>query len=173
MNCVEVTMSDSKPALSLRYYLNLEESQDGFKLATLGKKQISRFLTPLVSVGIIAWGLYLGMATVGRYYVFLGLFFLLLQGLMRYWFLPMMFKRQFIKYQFGKSEQGIELFQDYFELFSSGRPKKMFPYADVQHFIEGKLTYMIELKNRTVIIVPKRAFENSTDQTLFVNSFKK
>ncbi len=29
----------------------------------------------------------------------------------------MMFKRQFIKYQFGKSEQGIDLYQDHGEIF--------------------------------------------------------
>lgn len=166
-------MSDSKPALSARYYLNLEESQDGFKLATFGKKQISQLLTPLISIGIIAWGFYLGFDGVGQYYVYLGGFFLILQILMRYWFLPMMFKRQFVKYQFGKSEQGIELFQDYAEIFSSGRPKQVFHYADVQKFAEGKLTYMIELKNRTVIIVPKRAFEASAEQSIFVNTFKK
>ena len=166
-------MSDVKPAISLRYYLNLEESQDGFKLATFGKKQLSRFLTPLVSLGIIAWGLYLGFSGIGKYYVMLGGFFLLLQVFMRYWFLPMMFKRQFVKYQFGKSEQGIELFQDYLALFSSGRPKQVFHYADVQKFVEGKLTYMIELKNRTVVIVPKRAFESPTDQAIFINTFKK
>ena len=62
-------MSDSKPALSLRYYLNLEESQDGFALATFGKKQLSRFLTPLVSIGIVIWGFYLGFAGMGKYYV--------------------------------------------------------------------------------------------------------
>ncbi|RKG36851.1 YcxB family protein [Acinetobacter rongchengensis] len=166
-------MSDTKPALSARYYLNLEESQDGFKLATFGKKQISQLLTPLISIGIIAWGIYLGFDGVGQYYVYLGGFFLILQILMRYWFLPMMFKKQFVKYQFGKSEQGIELFQDYAEIFSSGRPKQAFHYADVQKFAEGKLTYMIELKNRTVIIVPKRAFDASTEQSIFVNTFKK
>lgn len=166
-------MSDTKPALSARYYLNLEESQDGFKLATFGKKQISQLLTPLISIGIIAWGIYLGFDGVGQYYVYLGGFFLILQILMRYWFLPMMFKKQFVKYQFGKSEQGIELFQDYAEIFSSGRPKQVFHYADVQKFAEGKLTYMIELKNRTVIIVPKRAFDASTEQSIFVNTFKK
>ncbi len=166
-------MSDSKPALSARYYLNLEESQDGFKLATFGKKQISQMLTPLVSIGIIIWGFYQGLEGVGKYYVCLGAFFLALQMLMRYWFLPMMFKRQFVKYQFGKSEQGIELFQEYLELFSSGRPKKIHHYADVAKFAEGKLTYMIELKDRTVVIVPKRAFETSEDKTLFVNTFKK
>ena len=166
-------MSDTKPALSARYYLNLEESQDGFKLATFGKKQISQLLTPLISIGIIAWGIYLGFDGVGQYYVYLGGFFLILQMLMRYWFLPMMFKKQFVKYQFGKSEQGIELFQDYAEIFSSGRPKQVFHYADVQKFAEGKLTYMIELKNRTVIIVPKRAFDASTEQSIFVNTFKK
>ncbi|MBJ9373586.1 YcxB family protein [Acinetobacter bereziniae] len=166
-------MSDTQPALSARYYLNLEESQDGFKLATFGKKQISQLLTPLVSIGIIVWGIYLGLDGVGKYYVCLGAFFLILQMLMRYWFLPMMFKRQFVKYQFGKSEQGIELFQDYMEIFSSGRPKQVHHYSDVQKFAEGKLTYMIELKNRTVVIVPKRAFATPTDQSIFVNTFKK
>lgn len=168
-------MSDSKPALSARYYLNLEESQDGFKLATFGKKQISQFLTPLVSIGIVIWGIYLVLhnSSVGQYYIGLGAFFLVLQMLMRYWFLPMMFKRQFVKYQFGKSEQGIELFQEYMELFSSGRPKKIHHYADVAKFVEGKLTYMVELKDRTVVIVPKRAFETAEEKTLFVNTFKK
>ena len=166
-------MSDNKPALSLRYYLNLEESQDGFALATFGKKQISRFLTPLVSLAIVIWGFYLGLDGVGRYYVALGAFFILLQIVMRYWFLPMMFKRQFVKYQFGKSEQGIELFQDSFELFSSGRQKQTHTYSEVKKFVVGKITYMIELKNQTVVIVPKRAFESSTDQTLFENTFKK
>ncbi|MCQ5167704.1 YcxB family protein, partial [Roseburia hominis] len=90
--------------------------------------------------------------------VALGAFFLILQLIMRYWFLPMMFKRQFVKYQFGKSEQGIELFQDYAEIYANGR-KQIFNYSEVQNFAIGKLTYMIELKNRTVIIVPKRAFE--------------
>ncbi len=166
-------MSDTQPALSARYFLNLEESQDGFKLATFGKKQISQLLTPLVSIAIMGWGFYLGLGGVGKYYVCLGAFFFVFQMLMRYWFLPMMFKRQFIKYQFGKSEQGIELFQDYMELFSSGRPKKIHHYADVGKFVEGKLTYMIELKDRTVVIVPKRAFPSPTDQTIFINTFNK
>ncbi|MBU3845790.1 MAG: YcxB family protein [Candidatus Acinetobacter avistercoris] len=166
-------MSDTQATLSIRYFLTLEESQDGFALATFGKKQLTRFLTPLVSVAIVIWGLYLGLDGVGRYYVALGGFFIILQMLMRYWFLPMMFKRQFVKYQFGKSEQGIDLFQDSAELFSSGRPKQAFNYNDVNKFVVGKLTYMIELKNQTVVIIPKRAFETSADQTIFENTFHK
>ena len=72
-------MSETKPAVSVRYSLSLEESQDGFALATFGKKQITRFITPLVSIGIIIWGFYLGFNGVGRYYVALGAFFLILQ----------------------------------------------------------------------------------------------
>ena len=49
-------MSETQPAVSVRYFLNLEESQDGFALATFGKKQITRFITPLVSIGVIIWG---------------------------------------------------------------------------------------------------------------------
>ena len=83
----------------------------------------------------------------------------------------MMFKRQFIKYQFGKNEQGLDLFQDYAEISANGQ-KKTFNYKDVQNFAIGRLTYMIELKNRTVIVVPKQAFKDSTDQAVFENTFK-
>ncbi|MNE43095.1 hypothetical protein D3C80_1372550 [compost metagenome] len=165
-------MSETQPAVSVRYFLNLEESQDGFALATFGKKQITRFITPLVSIGVIIWGFMLGFTGVGRYYVALGIFFLVMQLVMRYWFLPMMFKRQFVKYQFGKSEQGIELFQDHAEIYANGR-KQIFNYNEVQNFAIGKLTYMIELKNRTVVIVPKRALADSADQAKFENTFKK
>ena len=165
-------MSDTQPALSLRYYLTLEESQDGFALATFGKKQFTRFITPVISIGIMLWGFSMGFDGVGRYYVALGAFFLIMQLLMRYWFLPMMFKRQFVKYQFGKSEQGLDLYQDYGELQANGR-KQVFNYADVVNFAAGKLTYMLEMKNRTVVIVPKRAFINPADQGIFENTFKK
>ena len=165
-------MAESAATLSTRYFLTLEESQDGFALATFGKKQWTRFLTPLVSIGIIVWGISMGVSGVGRYYIALGIFFLILQILMRYWFLPMMFKRQFVKYQFGKSEQGIDLYQDYAEIYHDGR-KKVVHYNEVQNFVVGKLTYMLELKSRTVIIVPKRALKDQTEQTLFENTFKK
>ncbi|MGQ4614001.1 YcxB family protein [Acinetobacter junii] len=165
-------MSEQRPTLSLRYYLNLEESQDGFALVTFGKKTFSRFLTPVISIAIIGWGIYLGFSDVGRYYVALGAFFLIMQGLMRYWLLPMLFKRQFVRYQFGKSEQGIDLYQDQFELYAAGK-KQTVQYTEVQSFAIGKLTYMLELKNHTVVIVPKRAFTDSIDQNKFENSFKK
>lgn len=165
-------MSEQRPTLSLRYYLNLDESQDGFALVTFGKKTITRFLTPVISIAVILWGLYLGLTGVGRYYVALGVFFLLMQGLMRYWLLPLLFKRQFVRYQFGKSEQGIDLYQDQFEIYAAGK-KQTVQYTEVQSFAIGKLTYMLELKNHTVVIVPKRAFTDSIDQNKFENSFKK
>ena len=165
-------MSEQRPTVSVRYYLNLEESQDGFALVTFGKKTFSRFLTPVISIAIIGWGIYLGFSDVGRYYVALGAFFLIMQGLMRYWLLPMLFKRQFVRYQLGKSEQGIDLYQDHGELHANGR-KNTFNYAEVANFACGKLTYMLEMKNRTVVIVPKRAFANPADQTVFENTFKK
>lgn len=141
-------------------------------LGDIRKETFTRFLTPVISIAIIIWGLYLGFSGVGRYYVALGVFFLVMQGLMRYWLLPMMFKRQFVRYQFGKSEQGIDLYQDYFELYAAGR-KQAVQYSEVQTFAKGKLTYMLELKNKTVIIVPKRAFAQASDQTIFENTFKK
>ena len=68
-----------------------------------------------------------------------------------------------MKYQFGKSEQGIDLYQDYAEIYANGR-KQVVHYNEVQKFASGKLTYMLELKNRTVVIVPKRALADSADQ---------
>ncbi|MEB3767114.1 YcxB family protein [Acinetobacter sp. MD2] len=165
-------MTDQKPALSVRYSLNLEESQDGFALATFGKKQITRFLTPMISVLVVVYGFYIGATGVGRYYIGLGLFFLLLQGLMRYWLLPTLFKRQFVKYQLGKSEQGFDLYQQHFDLWSNARQQR-YAYSEVQHFAEGKLSYMLEFKTRNVVVVPKRAFANIDQQRLFEHSFKK
>ena len=165
-------MSESRPTISVRYQLNLEESQDGFALVTFGKKTFSRFLTPVISIAIIIWGFYLGFNGVGRYYVALGAFFLIMQGVMRYWLLPTLFKRQFNRYQLGKSEQGLDLYQDYFEIYATGR-KQTVQYTELQSFAVGKLTYMLELKNHTVVIVPKRAFTDSADQTKFEHRFKK
>lgn len=165
-------MSEQRPTLSARYYLNLEESQDGFALITFGKKPITRFLTPAISIGIILWGIYLGFTGVGRYYVALGVFFLIMQAIMRFWLLPLLFKRQFVRYQFGKSEQGIDLYQDHFELYAAGK-KQTAAYNEVQSFITGKLTYMLELKTKTVVIIPKRAFSSPAEQSKFENSFKK
>ncbi|WP_343598273.1 YcxB family protein [Acinetobacter sp.] len=165
-------MTDSKPALSVRYSLGLEESQDGFALATFGKKQITRFLTPIISILVVVYGFYIGFSGVGRYYVGLGIFFLILQVAMRYWLLPMLFKRQFVKYQLGKSEQGLDLYQQHFDLVSHGRQQR-YPYTEIQRFAEGKLTYMLEFKTRNVVIVPKRIFANPDQQRLFEHSFKK
>ncbi|MEB3753001.1 YcxB family protein [Acinetobacter sp. MD2(2019)] len=165
-------MIDQKPALSVRYLLNLEESQDGFALATFGKKQFTRFLTPVISLLVVVYGFYIGATGVGRYYIGLGLFFLALQGLMRYWLLPTLFKRQFVKYQLGKSEQGFDLFQSHFDLWTNGRQQR-YPYAEVQNCAEGKLTYLLEFKTRNVVIVPKRVFANLDQQQLFARSFKK
>ncbi len=164
-------MSDKKPAVSVHYLLNLEESQDGFKLATFGKKQITQFITPLISVGLIIWGVYLGASGAGRYYVILGALFLIMQSIVRYALLPIIFKRQFVKYQLGKSEQHLSLYQDYAQLSSAGRTRT-FEYSDVKRFCEGKITYILELKSRTVIIIPKRAFASSADQTVFKNTFQ-
>lgn len=164
-------MSDKKPALSLTYLLNLEESQDGFKLATFGKKQITQLVTPLISIGLIIWGLYLGASGAGRYYVILGAIFLLMHSAVRYVLLPFIFKRQFVKYQLGKSEQTFDLYQHHAVLLSKGQ-SRTFSYSDVNKFAEGNLTYILELKSRTVIIVPKRVFKTKTDQTLFENTFK-
>ena len=166
-------MSRSEQAvLSLRYYLNLAESQDGFTMATFGKKPISRFLTPLISVALIAWGIYLlqGSSNVGKYYIVLGTGFLLLQLALRFYVLPWLFKRQFVRHQFDKTEQGFDLYQDDVEFFASGRSKKI-PYSEIKQLVSGKLTYMIELKSQTVIVVPKRVLSDAAQQQIFLQAF--
>lgn len=43
-------------------------------ISDVWEKQITRFLTPAISIAIIIWGFYLGLSGVGRYYVGLGVF---------------------------------------------------------------------------------------------------
>ena len=103
-------MTESAPTLSTRYYLTLEESQDGFALATFGKTdftlsntfgQYRDYYLGLFNGPEWGWPLLCGF----------GCLFLILQGIMRYWFLPMMFKRQFVKYQFGKVNRALTCFR--------------------------------------------------------------
>ncbi|MBF7683964.1 YcxB family protein [Acinetobacter sp. B5B] len=165
-------MSEAKIALTVSYLLNLEESQDGFKHITLGKKQITQFITPLISVGLIIWGFYLGVNGLGRDYVILGAIFLLVQSLIRYVLLPQIFKRQFVKYQLGKSQQTVELSQNVFKVTSQTH-ERSYAYSEVKRFVEGRLTYVVELKNRVVIIIPKRILTEPQHKTLLENTFKR
>lgn len=164
-------MTDSVPSFSCRYCLTLEESKEGFALATFGKKKFTRFITPLISIAIIIWGISLGMDGVGRFYVVLGVTFLLLQIFLRFVFLPKMFERQYKRYKFGEVQQGIDLYQNYGVLIAAGREQK-FNYADVLKFVSGQLSYMIELKDKTVIILSRAGIEKTGQQAFFESVFR-
>ena len=67
-------------------------------------------------------GNYLGFSDVGRYYVALGAFSDY-AGADALLLLPMLFKRQFVRYQFGKGT-GIDLYPGSFELYATGKKTK-------------------------------------------------
>ena len=159
-------------SFSCRYHLTLEESKEGFALATFGKKKFTRYLTPLLSVGIIIWGFYLGWQSIGQVYIILGFSFLLLQLLMRFVILPKLFSRQYERYQYGQVEQGIDLYQDSAVLIAADRQHR-FAYSDVVRLIKGKISYVIELKDKTVIILSKSAIEATGKQDVFESAFRK
>lgn len=167
-----ITMTDTAPSFSCRYHLSLEEAKEGFALATFGKKKFARFITPLISIAIIIWGLSLGVTGVGKFYVILGATFLLLQLILRFIFLPKMFARQYSKYKFGEMEQGIDLYQNRGVLFAAGREQN-FNYDDVMKFMIGKESYLIELKDKTVVILSKEAVEKTGQQDFFESVFHK
>ncbi|MCH4247955.1 MAG: hypothetical protein LKF82_08985 [Acinetobacter populi] len=164
-------MTDIVPSFSCRYHLSLDEAKEGFALATFGKKKFARFVTPLISIAIIIWGLSLGVTGVGKFYVILGVTFLILQLVLRFIFLPKMFARQYTKYKFGEMEQGIDLYQNHGVLIAADRQQN-FNYSDVVKFVIGKVSYMLELKDRTVIIVSKSSVMQTGQQALFESVFK-
>lgn len=165
-------MTDLLPIFTCRYYLTLEEAKEGFALATFGKQKFTRFITPIISIAIIAWGLSMGMAGVGKYYVVLGSVFLLLQIALRFLLLPRLFERQYTRYKFGDTEQGITLYQDYGVLLANAREQK-FNYSDVNKFSKGQKSYMLELRDSTVIIVSKQAVEKTGQMDFFESVFSK
>lgn len=165
-------MTESVPSFSCRYYLTLPESQEGFALATFGKRRFTRYVSPVISIAIILWGISLGLEGIGKVYIMIGGTFLLLHLLMRFVFLPKMFERQYTRYKFGEVEQGIDLYQNYGVLMAAEREQK-FNYADVVKFVVGKVSYMIELKDKTVIILSKSAVVNTGQQAFFESIFQK
>ena len=80
------------------------------------------------------------------------------------------------KLRMGLLRSGLELMDDKKSILIEkikGVIVEVVHYNEVQKFASGKLTYMLELKNRTVVIVPKRALADSADQAKFENTFKK
>ena len=163
---MDTPAASAAAVMSLRYQLTLAEAKDGFALATFAKNKFSRYVTPVISIGILLWGLSLGLNGVGRYYVLLGVTFLTLQFIMRLWVLPALFSRQYRNYGYGKVTQGLDLYQDYAQVLVADRQQR-FAYADLQKFLIGRSSYVLELKDRTVVIVPKRAVSATGQQAWF------
>lgn len=161
-----------QPILSSSHRLTVEEFQDGVNLALFGRQTWTAWLTPLCSVAILGWGIYLGWQGIGKIYIMLGASFLLLQIIMRLWLIPYFFKKQFQKNQarFTEMEQGIALYQDEF-VVSAGEREQAFSYQGVESFRIGKLCYAIELKSKTMILVSKSAIAKTGKQDLFERAF--
>lgn len=157
--------------ISLRYQLQLHEFEESFKIASFGQKGIMAWVTTILATGLIFWGFKLGFDGAGKYYIILGAVFSIMQLLIRFVFVPKIFQRQFQKTRLDELQQGIDLYQNEFVLLMGDR-QKTYAYNDVQKAAEGKICYVLELKNRVAIIVPKRAFKDEAEQQLFKSQFK-
>ncbi|KAA8731721.1 hypothetical protein F4V57_12080 [Acinetobacter qingfengensis] len=164
-------MTDANPSFSCRYFLTLDEAKEGFALATFGKKRFTQYITPILSILIIIWGLSLGLSGVGKFYVILGATFLILQLLLRFVLLPKLFTRQYQRYKFGETEQGIDLYQQHAVILVAGN-EQIIQYTEIAKFAEAKQAYLIELKNKTVIIISKKAVEVTGQKDFFESVFK-
>lgn len=91
---------------------------------------------------------------------------------MRFVILPKLFSRQYERYKYGRVEQGIDLYQDSAVLIAADR-QHPFAYSDVVRLIKGKISYVIELKDKTVIILSKSAIEATGQQDVFESAFRK
>ena len=165
-------MINTTPSFSCRYQLTLAEAKEGFALATFGKKKISRFLPPIISVIIIIWGISLGASGDGKFFVVLGTIFLILQLLLRLVFLPKMFERQYFRSRMNEIPQGISLYQDGGVLEAGGNEKE-FKYQDIKTFMIGEKSYMLELMNQVVIVISKDAVAKTGQQAFFESALSK
>lgn len=161
----------SQPSISIRYQLQLNEFQEAFKIASFGQKGIMAWITTVFATAMMMYGVYLGFNQGGKFYIIFGAVFSILQLLIRFYLVPMMFKRQFIKNKLDSIQQGLDLYQTEFVFWYHGR-ERHFNYTDVQKTAEGENCFVLELNNRVSVIIPKRAFKDAEQQQLFKNQFK-
>lgn len=160
-----------KPSISLRYQLQLNEFQEAFRIASFGQKGIMAWITTIIATGFMLWGFKLGFDNGGKFFIIFGATFSIMQLLIRFWLVPMMFKRQFIKMQLDKRTQGIDLYQTEFSLWNNDK-SQTFPYSEVVKTAQGSSCYVLEMKNRVSVIIPTRAFADEQQHTLFKQQFK-
>lgn len=160
----------SKASISLRYRLELAEFQEAFKVASFGQKGVMAWITTVLATTMMVYGVYLGFDK-GKFYIIFGAIFSIMQLLMRFYLVPMLFKRQFINNRLDNIERGIDLYQTEFTIWHNDR-EQCYSYQDVHKTAEGVSCYVLELKNRLSVIVPKRAFRDAEQQEIFTNQFK-
>lgn len=160
------------PVISLRYTLTLEEAQNGFYLATTAPKWKSRVAIQLVCVLIVLWGVWLGPAGDGLYFMILGAFFLLMQAGLQHVLLPWLFKRQYVQQNVGKVPQGIDISQQDIRLFH-GAQSQAFPLLSLEKMTKGKLCYLLTFKSGMVSMVPRRAVDEAGVTALYESALLK
>lgn len=92
-----------KPTISLRYQLQLDEFQEAFRIASFGQKGIMAWTTTILATLLMLWGFKLGFDNGGKFYIIFGAMFSVMQLIIRFYLVPLMFKRQFIKMQIGRA----------------------------------------------------------------------
>ncbi|WLF84021.1 YcxB family protein [Moraxella sp. ZY210820] len=157
-----------KPTISLRYQLQLNEFQEAFRIASFGQKGVMAWTTTILATLLMLWGFKLGFDNGGKFYIIFGAMFSVMQLIIRFYLVPLMFKRQFIKMQLDKKTQGIDLYQQNF--YVANERGQYYPYQDVKKTAEGQSCYVLELKNHVAIIVPKRTLDTE-QQTIFKQQF--
>lgn len=155
--------------ISLRYQLKLEEFQEAFRIASFGQKGIMAWMTTIIATLLMLWGFKIGFDNGGKYYIIFGAIFSIMQLIIRFYFMPQIFKRQFLKMQLDKKMQGIDLYQKNFYLAND--KGQYYAYPDVKKTAEGQLCYVLELKNHIAVIVPKREL-TAEQQAIFKQQFK-
>lgn len=165
------TMNDTQASFACQYRLDLSEAKAGFRLATRSRQKMPYFLTPLIGVALIIFGWFWQENAVGKYYMALGGLFLAFQIIMQGLVMPWLFRRQYQKYQYQQLEYQLELYQDQVKL-RAGSQKRTFAYSEVEKFLIGRKIYVLELADKSMLMVSKQAVHATGQQALFEQAFQ-
>lgn len=145
--------------ISLRFVLTLAEAVAGMKMATRERRGLSHWLMPLSCLGIVLWGIRLGLKGQGWYFALLGVGFLAVQQVLHVVILPWMLKRQYDAQRIGKTEQGIDIYPQQIVLVYGGQ-RQRFARAEVKAFVKGELCYLLRMTSGMVTIIPRRVVDD-------------
>ncbi|MEC7120870.1 MAG: YcxB family protein [Pseudomonadota bacterium] len=157
----------SSDTLHFRYHLKAEHLQDSLQMER-AKRLVKNAIVWFMSVAMIGYGI-LNLSDPtgsGKAFIYMGLLILTMNLTINYGLLPWLVRRQISRIDRSSTEQALDASVQGLTVYQ-GKQQQHVPWSSIKRSFQGKHSYLFEMDNRVVIVLPFEAVQASGQQAAF------